>query len=101
MYIKANDNDSYIGTIVRDDASDMFKLAELRHAISMMNKGKSWGRHENGTHIKKRIEIKGRGAKVKMKTPDSKGLVQYDYWGGVVGGINNAIECDVYIYNRY
>ena len=101
MYIKANDNDSYIGTIVRDDASDMFKLAELRHAISMMNKGKSWGRHENGTHIKKRIEIKGRGAKVKMKTSTSKGLVQYDYWGGVVGGINNAIECDVYIYNRY
>jgi len=101
MYIKPNNNNSYLGTISTSDELDMQKLKELRHSISMMNKGECWGRHPNGIHIKKRIEVKGRGAKVKMKTPSSKGPVQYTYWGSIVGGISNAKELDVYIYNRY
>ena len=32
--------------------------------------------------------------------PGSKGPVQYSYHGNIVGGIKNAKEFDVYIYDR-
>ena len=44
----------------------------------------------------KRVHLKGRGAKV----PNNKGY-QYDRFGNVVGGLENAKRFDVYVYDDY
>lgn len=111
MYIKSNRSSSYVGTFVTSDKSDMNKLSELRESVSMLNKTDAFGRYkdygarDNGT-IKKRVVVRGRKAITKMVSPrgyfipGSKGPVQYSYHGNIVGGIKNAKEFDVYIYDR-
>jgi hypothetical protein len=36
-----------------------------------------------------------------MKTAGSKGPVQYNWGGNIVGGLSNAGELDVYIYDDH
>lgn len=55
---------------------------------------------------KQRVEIRGRRPKVKMYAshwlcPKSKNKVSYDFGGNIIGGLKNATEFDVYVYERY
>ena len=102
MYIKENRTSSYVGTFVTSDKGDMDKLAELRKSISLLNKTDAFGRYNHTSMLrKKRVCAKGRKAIVKMKTAGSKGPVQYDWGGNIVGGLKNAGEFDVYIYDDH
>jgi ketosteroid isomerase-like protein len=102
MYIKPNRTHSYLGTFVTSDKGDMDKLRALRESVSMMNKTDAfWGTYPDYLKRKKRVVARGRNAIVKMKVPGSKGRVSYERGGNVVGGIKNAGEFDVYIYDRH
>jgi hypothetical protein len=80
----------------------MDKLRALRESVSMMNKTDAfWGTYPDYLKRKKRVVARGRNAIVKMKVPGSKGRVSYERGGNVVGGIKNAGEFDVYIYDRH
>lgn len=99
MLIKSNRSSSYIGTFVASDKDDMNKLSELRESVSLLNK-------TNAFNYKKRVVVRGRKAITKMiseggcYTPSSENPVQYSYHGNIVGGIKNAKEFDVYVYDR-
>jgi len=111
MHIKSNRSSSYVGTFVASDKGDMNKLNELRESVSLLNKTdvfgryKDYGARDNST-IKKRVVVRGRKAITKMiseggcYTPSSENPVQYSYHGNIVGGIKNAKEFDVYVYDR-
>lgn len=102
MYVKENRTSSYVGTFVTSNKGDMDKLTELRKSISLLNKTDAFGRYNNTRFTKKkRVCAKGRKAIVKMKTAGSKGPVQYEWGGNIVGGISNAAELDVYIYDDH
>jgi len=111
MHIKSNRSSSYVGTFVASDKGDMNKLNELRESVSLLNKTDAFGRYIdygglNNSTIKKRVVVRGRKAITKIVSPrgyfipGSKGPVQYSYHGNIVGGIKNAKEFDVYIYDR-
>ena len=106
MIIKNRENNSYLGTFVSAEKSDTDKVAEIIRTVTLMNKQNAWGYNKNGTPIKKRICKRGRKAITKMVaprghfTPGSKGPVTYDSFGNLMGGINNAAEFDVYLYDR-
>lgn len=101
MYIKDDRSSAYVGTFVTSDKGDMDKLAELRRNVALLNKTDAFGSDSwTGTFRKMRVCAKGRKAIVKMKTAGSKGPVQYNWGGNIVGGLSNAGELDVYIYNR-
>ena len=101
MYMKDDRTASYVGTFVTSDKGDMDRLAELRKSVSLLNKTDAFGTHRyTGTFRKMRVCAKGRKAIVKMKTAGSKGPVQYEWGGNIVGGLSNAGELDVYIYER-
>ena len=102
MYIKPNRCNSYVGTFVTTHYYDMQKLQALRESVSLMNKTDAfWGTYPDYQKRQKRVVARGRKPIVKMKTRGSKGLVSYEWGGNVVGGIKNAGEVDVYIYDRY
>ena len=55
---------------------------------------------------KQRVEIRGRRPKVKMHVSHclygkSSTKVSYGYGGNIIGGLKNATEFDVYVYERY
>ena len=101
MLIKDNRSAAYIGTYDTSNKSDMDKLSELRKSVALLNKTDAFGVHRyTGTFRKMRVCAKGRKAIVKMKTAGSKGPVQYNWGGNIVGGLSNAGEFDVYIYER-
>ena len=102
MYTKPNRTNSYVGTFVTSHSGDMEKLQALRESVSLMNKTDAfWGTYPDYQKRQKRVVVRGRKAIVKMKTSISKGLVSYEPGGNVVGGLANAGEFDVYIYDRY
>ena len=88
---------SYVTTLHVDSAADMMQLALIRKTVKTTNKFAAQ---------KKRVVIRGRKPAVKMQVPDgwihkgSCGLVSYNCFGNIVGGIKNATMYDVYIYDR-
>lgn len=101
MYMKPDRSHSYVGTFVTSHSGDMEKLQALRESVSLMNNTDAfWGTYPDYLKRKKRVVVRGRNAIVKMKVPGSKGPVSYERGGNVVGGIKNAGEVDVYIYDR-
>jgi hypothetical protein len=107
MYIKSRGNNSYHGTYVTSDKGDTDKISELVRTVTLMNKQNAWGYYNSGKPIKKRVIKRGRKAITKMKAVhpyyswcNSKGPVSFDYFGNIVGGIKNAAEIDVYLYDR-
>ena len=101
MHIKADRTASYVGTFITSDKGDMDKLNELRKSVALLNKTDAFGRYDHSRLTKKmRVCARGRKAITKMKTAGSKGLVQYNWGGNIVGGLTNAGELDVYIYDR-
>lgn len=89
--------DAYIGTFERDNSADMEQLDMVKHMVSRFN---SWLKL-SGSDQRYRVCLKGRKPYKKMKTPTSKGPVSYNYWGTVVGGIDNASVLKAYVYRRY
>ena len=106
MYIKSRGNNSYLGTYVTSDKGDTDKISELVRTVTLMNKQNAWGYYNSGKPIKKRVIKRGRKAITKMMAPKgyftsgSKGLVNYNSFGNLMGGIKNAAEFDVYLYDR-
>ena len=85
---------SYLGTFVTSDKGDMDKLAELRKSVALLNKTDAFGMHRyTGTFRKMRVCARGR-------KPIIKSGSSYDWGGNIVGGLSNAGEYDVYIYER-
>jgi len=102
MYIKANRCNSYVGTFVTSDKGDIDKLRALRESVSLMNKTDAfWGTYPDYQKRKKRVVARGRKPIVRMPIYGSKGPVSYERGGNVVGGLKNAGELDVYIYDRH
>ena len=94
MYIKDDRTASYVGTFVTSDKGDMDKLAELRRNVALLNKTDAFGTHRyTGTFRKMRVCARGR-------KPIIKSGPSYDWGGNIVGGLSNAGEYDVYIYER-
>ena len=86
MYIKPNrKSNDYIGTFVTSDKADMEKLSELRKSVAYSNKTRP---------SLKRVVARGR------KPIEKLGSRSFDWGGNIVGGIANAGELDVYIYDR-
>jgi hypothetical protein len=106
MIIKDRGNNSYLGTFVSAEKSDTDRVHEIIRTVTLMNKQNAWGYRKNGVPIQKRICKRGRKAITKMMAPKgyftagSKGPVTYDSFGNLMGGINNAAEFDVYLYDR-
>lgn len=88
--------DALIGTFERDNPNDMAQLQMVKDMVSRFN---GWLK-QSGSNQRYRVEMRGRKPYKKMKTPTSKGEVSYNYWGNVVGGINNASVLKVFIYRR-
>jgi hypothetical protein len=102
MYMKPNRSKCYVGTFVTSHSGDMEKLQALRESVSLMNKTDAfWGAYPDYQKRQKRVVARGRKAIVKMKTRASDIPVSYEWGGNIVGGIKNAGELDVYIYDRY
>jgi len=93
--------DAYIGTFERDNQTDMEQLDMVKHMVSRFN---SWLK-ESGSDYRYRVCVRGRKPYKKMKVNDvfykSKGEVSYNYFGNVVGGIENASVLKAYVYRRY
>lgn len=94
MQIKPNRSIYYRFTT--QDRNDP-EIAALKANIALYNKG--------NPDNKLRVCLRGRKAKVKQKiySPYTSQVFvrSYDHGGNVVGGLDNATEFDVYVYNRY
>ena len=94
MLIKDNRSAAYIGTYDTSNKSDMDKLSELRKSVALLNKTDAFGMHRyTGTFREMRVCARGR-------KPIIKSGPSYDWGGNIVGGLSNAGEYDVYIYER-
>lgn len=94
MLIKDNRSAAYVGTYDTSNKSDMDKLSELRKSVALLNKTDAFGTHRyTGTFRKMRVCARGR-------KPIIKSGPSYDWGGNIVGGLSNAGEFDVYIYER-
>ena len=95
MLIKDNrESTSYVGTFVTSHSGDMNKLRNLREAVALLNKTGSFGT-QRYTGKFRQMRVCARGRKPIIKSGPS-----YDWGGNLIGGIQNAGELDVYIYER-
>ena len=87
---------NYLCTLDVFSTSDMQILANVRKAISVVNKH---------TLDKKRVVVRGRKPIYKKEVINrysgKRRVLSYDWAGNIVGGLKNASVVDVYIYNRY
>lgn len=107
MYRKENRTRSYVGTFSTSDQGDQTRLQQLIESVSLLNKTDGFGYYPSGEKIQMRVCKRGRKAITKMIAEPtyygyggSKGPVNYNYFGNIVGGIKNASEVDVYLYHR-
>lgn len=98
-----NMSSSYIGAFDVDNPEDQKELKLVKGMVTWANKSMA----ERGDSYRYRVCLRGRKAKIKMKLDHpnyswarTKGPVQYDCWGNIVGGIKNAQEVRCYIYRR-
>lgn len=87
MHIKPNrQSKSYVGTYNTQDPIDMLMFEHLKKNVSLLNKTDAFNN-------KKRI-------RAALRKPLVKNGLSYDWGGNLIGGIKNAGEIDVYIYDR-
>jgi pheromone shutdown protein TraB len=91
MEFKTRNSNSYKFTVALDDSDDISMLNNLRKLVSIANKKRC-----SGTNAL-RVRVALRKPKQKMLGYD----YGYDYGGNVIGGIKNAQEADVYVYEVY
>jgi len=90
---------SFIGRFDPSNTKDMQEFEMLKAMVRYFN---------NSGHAKNPLRVCKRGRKPIEKmmtprghyTPGSKRPVSYNYFGNIVGGIENASCFDVYLYKR-
>lgn len=99
-------SESYIATLKTLDKNFDEDLKIIKERVKKMNADEK----EVGSDLRYRVCLRGRRPFKKMILdrastwpwiPVSENPVSYDYFGNIVGGIENASEVDVYVYRRY
>lgn len=98
-------SESFIGTFKTLDKNFDGDILSLRLRVKGMNADEK----EAGSDLRYRLVLRGRRPFKKMILdrastwgwiPVSRNPVSYDYFGNIVGGLENASEVDAYIYER-
>jgi hypothetical protein len=96
-------SESYIGTFKTLDKNFDGDIESIRLRVKGMNADEK----EVGSDLRYRVVLRGRRPFKKMiiNHPHSEWMnspnpVSYDYFGNIVGGLENASEVDVYVYER-
>ena len=96
-------SESYIATLKTLDKNFDEDLKIIKERVKKMNLDEK----EVGSDLRYRVCLRGRRPfkKMIMNHPhyewmNSPNPVSYDYFGNIVGGLENASEVDVYIYER-
>ena len=76
---------NYVMTVAVESVNDCMALDMIKKAVKIANEGST---------NKKRVVLRGR------RPIEKTGTKSYDWAGNIVGGIYNASEIDVYIYDR-
>ena len=84
-------SDNFVGRYKLTDPYDQVKIAGIRAAVKAINNTRKnpWSKQPQ-----LRVELRGRKPMIKENGRS------YHWGGNIVGGIKNALEADVYIYNR-
>ena len=84
-------SDNFVGRYKLTDPYDQVKIAGIRAAVKAINNTRKnpWSKQPQ-----LRVELRGRKPMVKENGRS------YHWGGNIVGGLKNALEADVYIYNR-
>jgi hypothetical protein len=97
-------SESYIATLKTLDKNFDEDLKIIKERVKKMNLDEK----EVGSDLRYRVCLRGRRPFKKMVAPKpywnflphSPNPVSYDYFGNIVGGLENASEVDVYVYER-
>lgn len=97
-------SESYIATLKTLDKNFDEDLKQIKERVKKMNADEK----EVGSELRYRVCLRGRRPFKKMIAPKpfwdflphSPNPVSYDYFGNIVGGLENASEVDVYVYER-
>ena len=98
-------SENYIGTLKTLDKN----FDETLRAFRLRVKGMNADEKEVGSDLRYRLVLRGRRPFKKMILdrastwpwiPTSPNPVSYDYFGNIVGGLENASEVDCYVYER-
>ncbi len=96
-------SESYIATLKTLDKNFDEDLKQIKERVKKMNADEK----EFGSDLRYRVVLRGRRPfkKMIMNHPhyewmNSPNPVSYDYFGNIVGGLENASEVDVYVYTR-
>ena len=95
-------SESFIGTFKTLDKNFDGDIESLRLRVKGMNADEK----EAGSDLRYRLVLRGRRPFKKMISKPhwifgaSSNPVSYDYFGNIVGGLENASEVDAYIYER-
>lgn len=95
-------SESFIGTFKTLDKNFDGDILSLRLRVKGMNADEK----EAGSNLRYRLILRGRRPFKKMIAKPhwifgaSPNPVSYDYFGNIVGGLENASEVDAYIYER-
>jgi hypothetical protein len=96
-------SESYIATLKTLDKNFDEDLKIIKERVKKMNLDEK----EVGSDLRYRVCLRGRRPFKKMIINDhyyewmnSPNPVSYDYFGNIVGGLENASEVDVYVYER-
>lgn len=96
-------SESYIATLKTLDKNFDEDLKQIKERVKKMNADEK----EVGSDLRYRVVLRGRRPfkKMIMNHPhyewmNSPNPVSYDYFGNIVGGLENASEVDVYVYTR-
>lgn len=97
-------SESYIATLKTLDKNFDEDLKQIKERVKQMNLDEK----EVGSDLRYRVCLRGRRPFKKMIAPKpfwdflphSANPVSYDYFGNIVGGLENASEVDVYVYTR-
>ena len=96
-------SESYIATLKTLDKNFDEDLKQIKERVKQMNLDEK----EVGSDLRYRVCLRGRRPfkKMIMNHPHYEWMntanpVSYDYFGNIVGGLENASEVDVYVYER-
>ena len=94
--------DAYVGTFSTECAGDMLEVESIKNMVKHMNKELKYHNalDKYGRPIRFRTTLKARKPINKVRHHRTGQLRGYTYHGDVIGGMENAAACDVYIH-RY
>ena len=95
-------SENFVITLKTLDKNFDVDIQSLRHRVKRINLVEK----EAGSNTRYRLTLRGRRPFKKMISKPhwifgaSPNPVSYDYFGNIVGGLENASEVDAYIYKR-